>query len=131
MFQPQERRMEMVKKFAVVVCVVLALCFILNGISAAQEKTTGEKAKTWWQKLFNYPANVTNETAGVVADAAKGTTNVVTKEVKTIGQVTSGSLDKTKDLVTEPVIGTVDTTKKAVEGTVAIPANANKEEPKQ
>ena len=122
----------MVKKFAVAVCVVLALCFILSGIAMAQEKqTTGEKVKTWWQKLFNYPANVTNETAGVVTDAAKGATNVVTKEVKTVGQVTSGSLDKTKDLVVEPVVGTVETTKKAVEGTVAIPANANKEEPKK
>lgn len=122
----------MAKKFAMVVCVVLALCFVLSGISMAQEKqTTCEKAKTWWQKLFNYPANVTNETAGVVTEAAMGTTKIVTNEVKTVGQVTSGSLDKTKDLVTEPVVGTVETTRKAVEGTVAIPANANKEEPKK
>ncbi|MFA6320666.1 MAG: hypothetical protein WCY36_02275 [Candidatus Omnitrophota bacterium] len=112
------------------VIVVLALCFILSGISYAADQTGAQKAKTWWQKLFNYPANVTNETAGVVTEAAKGTTNVVTKEVKTVGQVTSGSLGKTKDLVTEPLIGTAETTKKAVEGTVAIPTNANKEEVK-
>ena len=118
------------KKFVVVACIALAFCFILSGISCAAEKSTGEKAKSFWQKLFNYPANVTNETAGVVADAAKGTTSVVTNEVKTVGQVTSGSLGKTPNLVTEPLVGTAETTKKAIEGTAAIPVNANKEEQK-
>jgi hypothetical protein len=109
----------------------MAFCMVLGGIACAAEKqSTGEKAKSFWQKLFNYPANVTNETAGVVTEAATGATNVVTKEVKTVGQVTSGSLGKTKDLVTEPLIGTAETTKKAVEGTVAVPAKANKEEAK-
>jgi hypothetical protein len=120
---------KMVKKLLVVVCVVMAFCFILGGISYAAEKTTtGEKAKSFWQKLFNYPANVTNESAGVVTEAVTGTTNVVTKEVKTVGQVTSGSLGKTKDLVTEPLVGTAETTKKAIEGTAAVPVKANKEE---
>lgn len=123
----------MTKKFAVVACVVLALCFVISGISyaATAEKdtqTSGQKAKSFWQKLFNYPANVTNESAGVVTEAAKGATNVVTKEVKTVGQVTSGSLGKTKDLVTEPLVGTAETTKNAIEGTVKIPVKANKDE---
>ena len=122
----------MVKKFAVVVCVVTALYVMLSGIScAAEQQSTGQKAKSFWQKLFNYPANVTNETAGVVTDAVKDATGVVTKEVKTVGQVTSGSLGKTKDLVTEPLVGTAETARKAVEGTVAVPVKANKEEPKQ
>lgn len=121
----------MAKKFVAVACIVLALCFILSGLSyAADKQTFGEKVKGFWQKLFNYPANVVNESAGVVADAAKGAANVATKEVKTVGQVTSGDVAKTKDLVTEPLVGTAETTKKAVEGTVAIPINANKEEPK-
>ncbi|MFA5143100.1 MAG: hypothetical protein WC522_02865 [Candidatus Omnitrophota bacterium] len=120
------------KKLAVVACVVLALCFILSGISyAAEGKSADKSAKSFWQKLFNYPANVTNETAGVVTDTAKSATSVVTNEVKTVGQVTSGSLGKTKDLVTEPIVGTADTAKKAVEGTVAVPVKANKEEPVQ
>ncbi|MDD5427736.1 MAG: hypothetical protein PHI58_00675 [Candidatus Omnitrophica bacterium] len=111
------------------VIVALALCFILSGISYAADAETGtQKAKSWWQKLFNYPANVTNETAGVVTEAAKGATSVVTNEVKTVGQVTSGSLGKTQNLVTDPVMGTAETVKKAAEGTAAIPSNANKPE---
>ena len=121
----------MAKKFAVVVCVVLAFCFILSGISRAEEAKTGTSWQRFWQKLFNYPANVTNETAGVVTEAATGTTHVVTDEVKTVGQVTSGNLEKTPNLVTEPLVGTAETTKKAVEGTAAVPVKANKEESKQ
>lgn len=107
---------------------VLLLCLVLTGISyAANEQTAGSKAKNFWQKLFNYPADVTNETAGVITDAATGTTHVVTKEVKTVGQVTSGEFEKTPNLVTEPLVGTAETTKKAVEGTVAVPSKAAKE----
>lgn len=120
----------MKKKLFIYACVTLALCFMLTGISYSVEKeTVGAKAKNFWQKLFNYPANVASESAAVVSDTAKSGTNVVTKEVKTIGQVTSGEIAKTKELVTEPITGTVETAVKAVEGTVAIPVNAAKEEP--
>ena len=112
-------------------CVVLALSFMLTGISysAPEKETAGAKTKKFWQKLFNYPANVTNESATVVSDTVKRGTEVATKEVKTVGQVTSGEVAKTKELVTEPITGTAETMVKAVEGTVAIPANAAKEEP--
>ena len=120
----------MKNKLFAYVCIALAFCFALTGISySAEKETAGAKVKNFWQKLFNYPANVTNESAAVVADTAKSGTNVVTKEIKTIGQVTSGEFDKTQDLVTEPITGTVETSVKAVEGTVAIPVNAAKEEP--
>ena len=87
----------MAKKFVAVACVVLALCFILSGISyAADSSETGSKAKnswqSFWQKLFNYPANVTSETAGVAADAVKGVTNTATDELKRTGRVTSGKV---------------------------------------
>ena len=125
----------MAKKFVAVACVVLALCFIVSGISyAADSAETGSKAKnswqSFWQKLFNYPANVTSETAGVATDAVKGVTNTATDELKRTGRVTSGKLGETGDLVTKPLVGTAETTKTAIEGTVAIPVKANKEEPK-
>ena len=120
----------MVRKASSYVCVALVLCFIASSVVlAADNQSTGEKAKSWWQKLFNYPANVTNESVGVVTNTATRTTNVVTKEVKTVGQVTSGDVNKTKDLVVEPLTGTAETAKKAVEETVAVPTNAAKEEP--
>jgi len=121
---------KMKNKLFVYACVALAFCFILTGISySAEKQTTGTKVKNFWQKLFNYPANVTNESATVVSDTAKRGTNVVTKEVKTVGQVTSGEVAKTKELITEPITGTAETAVKAAEGTVAVPVNAAKEEP--
>ena len=116
----------MIKKF---LTATLVLFIMLAGISYAEEKpVAGQKIKSFWQKLFEYPANVTNEAAGVVSEAITGTAGVVTKEVKTVGQVTSGSLDKTGDLVAEPLAGTVETTTKVIEDTAAIPAKANKDD---
>ncbi len=119
----------MVKRVALVVSFLLVLCLIAgaNSYAAETRETLGQKFVSFWQKIFNYPASVTDETAGVVTDAVKGTTGVVTTEVRTVGQVTSGSVDKTPALVTEPLTGTAETAKQAVEGTVAIPAEANKE----
>ncbi|MFA6142219.1 MAG: hypothetical protein WC738_02880 [Candidatus Omnitrophota bacterium] len=111
-------------KLLVCLSIALAFCFVLSAVSYSADETTGAKAKNFWQKLFNYPANVANESASVVVDTAKRTTSVVTKEVKTVGQVTSGDIAKTKELVTEPVTGTADTTVKAVEETVNVHAKA-------
>lgn len=117
------------KRILRVAFVALALCFILTTISySAEGQTSGQKAKTFWQKLFNYPANVTQESATVVAETAKRTTAVVTDEVKTVGQVTSGDVAKTKELITAPITGTADAAVKAVQETSEIPAKAAKEE---
>ena len=124
----KERRIKMTKRIIAYACVALALCFILTAVSSAE--TGAQKARNFWQKLFNYPANVTKESVSVVAETAKDGTVVVTKEVKTVGQVTSGDVAKTKELVTEPITGTADTAVKAVEGTAKIPVEAAKEEPK-
>jgi hypothetical protein len=122
--------MEMRKTLIGIVCILIALSFVITLASYAQaEKETGKQAaKKAWQKLFNYPANVTKQSAGVVADTGKRGTEVVTKEVKRVGEVTSGDVAKTKELVTEPLTGTAETGVKAVEETGKIPVEAAKEE---
>ncbi len=118
------------KRLFGILCIAMILCIMLASVSyAAEQETAGKKARTFWQKLFNYPAKVTDESAKVVADTGKRGTTVVTKEVKRVGQVTSGEVAKTKELVTEPLTGTAETTVKAVEGTVKVPFEAAKEEP--
>jgi len=120
----------MLKRIAVSICLMSALFLVMASVSCAVEKeTTGEKVKGFWQRLFNYPANVTKESSAVVTDTGKRGTEVVTKEVKRVGQVTSGEVQKTKELITEPIQGTAETTYKAVEGTVKVPVEAAKEEP--
>ena len=114
------------KKAITYLCMAFVACFVLTAVSHAASESTGTQAKSFWQKLFNYPANVTKETVNTVAETGKRGTSVVTDEVKTVGQVTSGSIEKTGDLVTGPVKGTADTTVKAVEETVKIPTEAAK-----
>jgi len=113
------------KYFICIACLVMALCILTAAASfAAEEKAT---AKTWWQRLFNYPAKVTQDSATIVAETGKKSVDVVANEVKTVGEVTSGDVEKTADLVTEPIKGTVDTATSAVVGTVEMPVKAAEE----
>ena len=114
------------KRAIAYLCVAFALCFVMTAVSHAAAESTGNQAKSFWQKLFNYPANVTKESVNTVAEAGKNTTGVVTDEVKTVGQVTSGDVKKTGNLVTDPVKGVADTTVKAVESTAKIPTESAK-----
>ncbi|MFA6079208.1 MAG: hypothetical protein WC779_05625 [Candidatus Omnitrophota bacterium] len=118
------------KRIFGLIAVILALSFIIASSSVAVEKeTTGTKVKSFWQKLFSYPAKATDQSVAVVAETAKSTTTIVTKEVTTVGQVTSGDVDKAKALVTEPVNGVGETTYNAVKDTANIPVEAAKDEP--
>lgn len=112
------------------VSLLLVFCFVAVSMSYAAEKgTAGGKVKSFWRRLFNYPAKVTEESVTTVAETGKKGTGVVTQEVKTVGEVTSGDIAKTKELVTAPITGTAETAVKAVESTVKIPVEAAKEEP--
>jgi hypothetical protein len=117
------------KRLLSVFCVILALSFVVLSFSYAAEtqQSVGAKAKNFWQRLFNYPANVTKDTANIVGEAGKSTVNTVTTEVKTIGQVTSGDVAKTSDLVTEPVKATGEATYNAVKDTANMPVEAAKQ----
>jgi hypothetical protein len=115
------------KRLLSIFCVILALSFIVILESkAAEAQSCGAKAKNFWQRLFNYPANVTQESANIVADAGKGGVKAVTDEVKTVGQVTSGEICKTPDLVTKPLTTAGETTCKAVQDTANMPCEAAK-----
>ena len=110
------------------VVLMYILCFAFTAISyAAEKESAGKSAKNFWQKLFNYPARVAEESAEVVTDAGKDATRVVTTEVKRVGEVTSGDVAKMKELIVEPLTGTAETTVTAVEETVKIPVEAAKE----
>lgn len=114
------------KKVIVYLCMALVICFAFTAVSFAAEQTSGSQAKSFWQKLFNYPANVTKDSVNTVADAGKKGADVVANEVKTVGQVTSGSIEKTPDLITEPVKNTAEATAQAVVDASQIPTEAAK-----
>lgn len=114
------------KKAIVYLCLALVICFTVTAVSFAAEQTSGSQAKNFWQKLFNYPANVTKDSVTTVAETGKKGADVVANEVKTVGQVTSGTVEKTPELVTEPVKNTAQATAEAVVETSQIPVEAAK-----
>jgi len=93
-----------------------------------QQQTFGSKFKSFWKKLFNYPANFTEETVDVIAGTGKRATGVVTTEVKRVGEVSSGELSKSKELVLEPLENAAETVKYAAEGIVKTPVKAAQDE---
>ena len=120
----------MKKRIALIAILAFVLCFAITSVSiAAENETWGAKIKSFWQKLFNYPANVTKESAKAVTDTGTKGVDVVTKEVKTVGQVTSGEVKKAPNLITEPIKGTADTAVTAIKETANAPIEAAKEEP--
>src|SRR3989338_7308366 len=104
MLQTGKEEKHMSKKAIVYLCASFAVCLALTAAANAAEEQKGScQVKNFWQKLFNYPACVAKESVNTAAETAKRGTNVVVNEVKTVGQVTSGDVQKTGDLVTEPV----------------------------
>ncbi|MDP2929020.1 MAG: hypothetical protein Q8O01_03020 [Candidatus Omnitrophota bacterium] len=117
------------KKRMVVLTVVILAIFVMSISSsyAAENKSFGAKVKNFWKNLLGYPARVTEESAGVIADTGKKSVSVVTDEIKRVAEVTTGDTAKTKELITEPITGTAETAVKAVEGVVSVPSEAAKE----
>ena len=78
----------MKKRLSVPIVIVLAVSMIFSADSyAADKESFGAKVKNFWRNLIGYPARVTEESASVVADTGKRSVNVVTKEVKRVGEV--------------------------------------------
>lgn len=124
-----EEVITMKKRCIAILCIISIVCSITASASYAEEKeTVGAKFKRFWQRLFNYPAKVTEKSVDVVTDTVKKETKVITTEVKRVGEVTSGDISKTKELIVEPLTGTAETVTSAIEETVKIPVEAAKEE---
>ena len=116
------------KRFITVMGVIAIFCLLAASLSWAEgEESVGARFKSFWQNLFKYPARVTEESVDVVSDAARKSTAVVTTEVKRVGEVTSGDLAKTKELIVEPIVGTAETIKDTAVDTVKVPIEAAKE----
>lgn len=118
----------MKKRLVILTAIMVAISVMsVSSSYAAGKEGFGTKVKNFWKKLLGYPARVTEESAGVVADTTKSGVSVVTNEVKRVAEVTTGDVAKTKELITEPITGTAETAVKAAEGVVSIPSEAAKE----
>ncbi|MFC1577061.1 hypothetical protein ACFL3N_01840 [Candidatus Omnitrophota bacterium] len=112
-------------RLAICLAALLAVSLIVNAaLFAAEGESFGQKAKTFWGKLWGYPAKLTEETAAVVTDTTKNTTKTIAKTTRDATDIVSGKLEKTGDLIVDPVKGTAMTVGKTAKGVVEAPIKA-------
>ena len=103
--------------------IALSVC----GVSYAAE---GENSVTgFFRRLFHYPVQATQETAGMTANTLNNTgEKVVSKAGENTAAVLQGDVAKTGNLVGDTVTGTAETTGQTVSETAQIPVKAADEQ---
>ena len=119
----------MKKFFAFVLAAFVSLSVVSPAVFAAEAKSENG-VTSFFRRLFNYPVKATQETADTVGTTAS---NVGEKVIAATGEntaaVVTGDLSKTGELVTDPIVGTAETTGQTVAETVQIPVKAAEETP--
>ena len=112
---------------AIVLFVTVAL---LSGLVAdtafAQQEN---KFVRFLKRVITYPFGVAKKSTEVTTDTATKAVGMTYETGKAAAGVATGDIKKTKDLVVEPVKGSAETVKTAVEGSVKMPVEAAQEDP--
>ena len=108
---------------AILGLIALSTC----GVSYAAE---GENSVTgFFRRLFHYPVQATQETAGMTANTLNNTgEKVVSKAGENTASVLQGDVAKTGNLLGDTVTGTAETTGQTVAETAQIPVKAADEQ---
>ena len=110
----------------VALIVIVAAFFVLTPNTAKAEE--GNKFVNFLKKILIYPFRVTKESTEVVTETATKGAETVAETGKAAAGVVTCDIEKTKDLVIEPVMGSAETAVTAVEGAVKMPIEAAEEE---
>jgi len=115
---------------AVIVLTVFVCAGVFSaGVSYSQDEKPAQenKAVKFFKDLFNWPFSVTKQGAETVGRTTKaGVTTVTTTSTSAIQTVT-GKPEKIKDVIVEPVRGSVETGYTAVEGSIKTPIEGTRE----
>ena len=104
--------------------ITLSTCGV-SYASDSENSVTG-----FFRRLFHYPVQATQETAGMTANTLQNTgEKVVSKAGENAASVLQGNVAKTGNLVGDVVTGTAETTGQTASETVQIPVKAADEHP--
>ena len=112
-------------RITVLAIIAMMLCAVVPANVKAEE---GNKVLNFFKKVFTYPFRVTKESVKVTTDTATKGAETTYKTGKAAAGVATFDVEKTKDLIVEPVVGSAETAKTAVEGSIKMPVEAAKEE---
>jgi len=112
---------------------VVAMCFLcvyavfacLSTAAYAEEQQN--KFKNFMKGVSQWPMSFTKKSSEAVGNTAKSGIQTVTKTSTSAVKTVTGQPEEIKNVVTEPVVGTVETAKTAVEDTVSAPVEATQE----
>jgi hypothetical protein len=113
-------------KRLVVAALILSLGLFLY-VSAASAAEQENKVVKFFKRLINWPVNITKNEAQTVGKTAEKSLTTVTKTTASTVDTLTGKPEKAKDIIIEPVKGTIDTATTAVVGTVEAPVEGTKE----
>ncbi len=115
--------------FTPILLVSIAACLFGAGQSWAQEPGQAQenRAVRFFKNAFNWPFSVTKQGAEAVGRTTKSGVMTVTDTGTSAVQTVTGNPEKIKDVVVDPVKGTVQTGYVAVEGSLKTPVEGTKE----
>ena len=95
----------------------------------AESSESGKSLTGFLKRLFNYPVKATKETAGMTANTVQNTGEKILQPAgENTAAVLTGHVEKTGDLIAEPVKGTLETAGQTVAETAEVPVKAAEEE---
>lgn len=104
----------------------LMLTFSLS-IGSAMAETKESPFKSLVMKMFGFTGKTTEKSVNAVGGGVKKSADIVTQEVKDVGEVATGKGSKVKDVLVKPVTGTTEMVGETVHGIVTAPIEAAKE----
>ncbi len=114
------------KKFLGVALLGL-VTFSMCGVAYASDSENSVTG--FFRRLFHYPVQATQETAGMTANTLQNTgEKVISKAGENTAGVLGGDLSKTGNLAADVVTGTAETTGQTASETVQIPVKAAEEQ---
>lgn len=111
-------------KYALIILLIVAVCgtLTINRAYAAENKVV-----KFFKNAINWPFGVTKKSAEAVGRTTKRATTTVTTTASSAVETVTGKPEKIKEVIVEPVKGSVETAYTAVEGTVKAPIEGTEE----
>ena len=110
--------------FVIFLVLVLTLSLTM-GVAMAEKK--GSPFKRLVLKMFGYTTKTVEKEVTTVGKGIKKSADVVVEEIKDIGELATGDVSKTKDVLVKPVEGAAEVAGETTYGVINAPIEAGKE----
>ncbi len=115
------------KKRILVIVLAAAIVMSLTVGAALAEEQDGNRFMNAVKRFFGATGKTVEKEVNAVGMGVKGTTDVVTEEVKDVGALATGDGSKAKDIVVKPIMGTTEVVGETAHDVINAPIEAGQE----